>query len=190
LVELVLFAPLLLFALRPPRLARRSAGFLVALWLAVVSLGWYSNTARDAITGVLLGEDTRYTAGFMEAAFRIITPGRSEREVRDLLGRPFAEFWFYTPADSRPPDERPAPAQQACLIVRFEGGAVAAVQDIAACRERGVGVGLSPVDVDRQLGSPSESCWQYSWSPGGTTYRQRLVCFANDKVQMVVRKWS
>jgi inner membrane protein len=190
LAELVLFAPVLLFALRSPRLSRKHAGFLVALWLAAVSLAWYSNTARDAITGFLLGEDTRYTTGFTEAAFRTITPGRSEREVRDLLGRPFGEFWFYTPADSRPPDERPAPTGQACLIVRFEAGVVAAVHDIAACRARGVGIGLFPIDVDKRLGSPTESCWQYSWSPRGATHRERLVCFASEKVRMVVRKWS
>ena len=190
LAELVLFAPALLYALRPPKLAGRFIAFLLAAWLAVVSLAWFSDANRNGIMGFLLGEDTKYTPGFSEAAFRTIAPGRPESEVRALLGRPFGEFWFYTPADPRPPDERPAPTERACLIVRFEAGVVAAVQDMAACRARGVGVGLSPIDVAKQLGSPTESCWQYSWSPGQTTHRERLVCFANGKVQTVVRKWS
>jgi hypothetical protein len=164
--------------LRSSPLLTRRVGFFLALWLAAVSLIWYSDTTRD------------YTTGFSEAAFRTITPEQSESKVRDLLGPPFREFWFYTPTDPRPPDERPVPTQQGCLIVRFDAGIVAMVHHIEACRARGVGIGLSPIDVKTSLGSPSESCWQYSWNRGGATYRERLVCFSNAKVQMVVRKWG
>lgn len=190
LAELLLFAPALLFAVRSRRLGARYTGLLLAAWLAVVWLFWFRDTSRDAIVGFLLREDTRFTAAYSETAFRAITAGQSESEVRDRLGRPFREFWFYMPADPRPPDERPAPVERGCFVVRFEAGVVAAVNDIAACGARGVGAGRSPIEVEARLGSPTESCWQYSWSPGAAPYRERRVCFANAKVQTVVRKWS
>ena len=190
LAELVLFAPVLLLVLRPPPVVTRRVVLVLALWLGAVLLVSSSEGTRDAIVGFLRREDTRYAAGFSDAAFRTVAPGQSESDVRRVLGPPLAEFWFYTPADPRPPDERPAPTRHACLIVRFESGAVAAARDAEACKTRGVGIGLSSVEVHARLGSPSESCWQYSWSPGGAAYRQRLVCFSSGTVRMIVRKWS
>jgi inner membrane protein len=190
LAELLLFAPALLYAVRPPFMTTRRVTIAMALWFGAVSSMWSSETARDAISGALLREATEYTSGFSEAAFRSVTTGQSQEQVRQILGLPFNEFWFYTPTDSRPPDERPVPADHACLIVRFEQGVVAGLQDADACRMQGVRAGSPRGDVDKQLGSPSESCWQYSKSQGGGHYRERLVCFSHGKVHMIVRKWS
>src|SRR4051812_18078166 len=53
-----------------------------------------------------------------------------------------------------------------CLSVRFEAGIVVRALDHDACRKAGIETGMSTIDVDQRLGKPSESWWQYSWSPG------------------------
>ncbi len=57
-------------------------------------------------------------------------------------------------------------------------------------RTREVSAGVPVIDAGRRLGPPLQSCWQYSWSPGQTRFRERVVCFSNTSVQMVIRKWS
>jgi len=186
LAELAIFAPVFLFALRSPALATRHVVSLMAVWLAAFSIVESSPRMRDRIAGSLFRDRTSYTAGFSEAAFRGIAPGQSESEVRRRLGAPFGESWIYA-TDSRPPDERPLPAEHACLLVAFEGGAVARVYDAGACRARGVTVGLSNRDVERVLGAPPESCWQYSRG-SGRPFRQRGVCFSNGGVRWIVAR--
>ena len=186
LAELAIFAPVFLFALRSPALATRHVVSLMALWLAAFSIVESSPRTRDGIAGSLFRDRTSYTAGFSEAAFRGIAPGQSESEVRRRLGAPFGESWIYA-TDSRPPDERPLPAEHACLLVAFEGGAVARVYDAGACRARGVTVGLSNREVERVLGAPPESCWQYSRG-NGRPFRQRGVCFSNGGVRWIVAR--
>ena len=190
LAELVLFAPVLLFALRSPPIVTRRVGVFLALWLAAVLSVLCSDTIRDAIIGSFLREDTHYSAGFSDAAFRTITPGQSESDVRHLLGPPSREVWFYTPPEPRAPHDRPAPSPHVCQVLRFEAGVVVAGHNIVACHARGVGTGQSTTEVEKRMGPPNESCWQYSWSPGGGRYRERLVCLSRAKVQMVIRKWS
>jgi inner membrane protein len=133
LTELLLFSPALLVALRSQPILTKPVAGLLAGWLVSVSLLSYSDASRDAITGFLLREDTAYTSEFSETAFRSITPGRSESDVR------------------------PAPQEHACLIVRFEGGVVVTTHQVDACRTLGIVNGLTPMDVNRRLGSPSES---------------------------------
>jgi hypothetical protein len=72
----------------------------------------------------------------------------------------------------------------------FETGVVVAAFDRAACDKVGVETGTSLTDVERLLGSPRESCWQYSWSPRDAHYRMRIVCFLNSRVDMVIRRWN
>ena len=61
--------------------------------------------------------------------------------------------------------------------------------EVDACRALGIQPGTSIDDVTRRLGSPSESCWVYSWSPGWV-FRMRMVCFDHAKVDAVVRGWA
>jgi len=190
LAELVLFCPAFLFALRPRRTLTWPVGVFLAVWLGGVFLLSYNESTRDSVIGFLLREDTAYTTTFSETAFQAVQAGQSEREVRALLGPPFREFWFYTPQDSRPPDERPSPSADRCSIVSFEGGAVATLHGLEPCGRLGLRIGMSSAQVDRQLGSPTQSCWQYSWSPGAAHHRERLVCFSGTTVATIVRKWS
>jgi hypothetical protein len=197
LTELVLFSPLLLFALRSRRIETNRltmpTALFLAFWMVSVWLISSGHPARDAIVGFFLREDTAYTSGFSEEAFRTITPGASDKEVRRLLGAPAREGRFYRPRDQ--------PVQSAietsalslphqCLSVRFEAGVVVRALDLDACRKAGIETGMSTIDVDQRLGTPSESCWEYSWSPRGAFFRMKMVCFLNGSVTAVIREWQ
>ena len=197
LTELVLFAPVFLFALRSRRTKTNRLtmpnGFFLAFWVAAVWLISSGNPARDAIVGFLLREDTAYTSGFSEEALRTITPGESDKEVRRLLGAPAEEGRFYAPRDqpSHSAIETAASSlPHECLSVRFEGGVVVRALDLDACKKVGIETGMSTMDVDRRLGTPSESCWQYSWSPRDAFFRMKMVCFLNGSVTAVIREWQ
>jgi len=186
LVELAMFAPALLFALRPPTLVMKHVVSWLAVWAIALSIVGY-RPARDAIVGYLLRDGTRFTAGFSEAAFRNIAAGDSENDVRRRLGAPFSESWFYV-ADARSPEDRPIPLEHTCGLVRFERGAVSRLFDSGACGERGVRIGLPNRDVETRLGKPYESCWQYSQPRGTAAFRQRAVCFSSGVVRRIVRR--
>ncbi len=193
LIELVLFSPLMVFALRSRRLAAKSAALLLVPWVVSVWLTRSDSPVRDAIEGYLSRRDTAYASGFSEKAFRAVTPGESESEVRHLLGAPFRESWFYTPKGQpfKPAISRSAASlTQACLIVRFESGGVARTLALDACTKVGVNTGMSPTEVDRRLGAPPESCLEYSWSPSDAYYRMRVVCFVDGKVSTLLRQWQ
>ncbi len=71
--EIVLFAPLVIFALRP-RLKRR---YWLPLWIAAVWLIGSSDRIRDAILGFALREDTRYAPAFSKDRFQRVVSGLS-----------------------------------------------------------------------------------------------------------------
>jgi inner membrane protein len=195
LTELVLFSPLLLFALRSRRNKSKRLTVTTVLFLAFwgVAVWLISGTARDAIVGFLLREDTAYASGFSEESFRTIARGESDNEVQRLLGAPLREIWVYTPENQpfQPAIERSALSlPRECLVVRFEAGVVVTALDLAACRRLGIETGMSLVDVDRLLGSPPEKYWQYSWSPGETHFRLRALSFMDGRVTMVIRQWQ
>jgi len=189
LVELGLFLPVIVFALWPGRVGGKVILSAIASWAGVVAVISHREPILDVIRGVFLREDTSYVAGFSETAFRTIRPGVTEKEVHDLLGSPYQEWWFYTKPDDRPPDERPA-AQNGCLIIRLQDDRVMSAYEHGRCVARGVTAGLTGADLRERLGPPLESCWQYSWSPAGAVHRSRQVCFTNGTVHLVVRKWA
>jgi inner membrane protein len=195
LTELILFSPALVFALRSGHVrARRTAiGSFLALWLVSAWLICSSDPVREAIMGLVLREDTAYATGFSETAFRTITPGMSDQEVRRFLGLPIGESWFYSPRGQpfQPAMTTSAASiQDECLAVSFNAGAVATAIDRDACQKVGIERGMSVSDVERLLGSPPESCWRYSWSPRNRHHRMRMVCFANARVELVFRQWN
>jgi inner membrane protein len=195
LTEVVLFSPALVFALQSRTRGAHSAaiGFFLALWLASVWLICSTDSIRETIVGIALREDTVYARGFSEDAFRTVTPGASDQDVRRLVGAPFGESWIYAPKDQpfQPAEARSAAAfSNQCLAVRFETGAVVSALDREACRKLGIDNGSSRADVERLLGSPPESCWRYSWSPRHGHYRMRMVCFMNARVETVIRRWE
>jgi inner membrane protein len=187
LTELVLFSPLLLFALR------FRIRFILPFWAAAVWVISSGHPARDAIVGFLLREETAYTSGFSEEAFRTVTSGASDQEVRRLLGVPLREGRFYRPTDQPVQsaiDTSAVSLPRQCLSIRFEAGAVVRALDLDACRKAGIETGISTIDVDQRLGTPSESCWQYSWSPRNAYFRMKMVCFLNGSVTAVIREWQ
>jgi inner membrane protein len=188
LIELGFFLPLVLIALWRGRVAPKAAVSLSALWLAVGVIS-ASDRSRDSLHGVLVGEDTAYTTAFSESAFRTLSAGRTESEVRAVLGPPHQELWFYSTPDSSPPDERRA-ARNGCLIISLQEDRVVSAYERDLCASRGIIAGQSRLELEHRLGSPLESCWQYSWSPAGRAHRSRLVCFTEGTVHLIVRKWA
>ena len=189
LVELGFCFPVLVFALWPGRMAAKTMLVVTASWIGVASAISYDGHTLDAIKGLFLREDTSYAAGFSETTFRTIRPGLTESEVRGLLGSPHQELWFYTSPDDRPPDERPA-ARNGCLIIGLQADSVVSAYEQSRCAARGISPGLTRLDLQRRLGLPLESCWQYSWSPAGRAHRLRQVCFTNGTVHLIVGKWA
>lgn len=219
LTELVLFAPALVFALRPPPLvactanrqaaarSRRSAReislakadsrnthrpmavLLLALWLVSAWLITSTDPVRESIVGFILREDTVYASGFSERAFRTIGPGMSASDARHRLGTPLGETWLYTPRGMRP-DAESAADLRGCWEVRSDAAIVTDSRDRDQCRNRGVESGAALSAVEQRLGAPSFACWRYTSSPSGTHYRARVVCVSGGRVVFVVRQWE
>ena len=83
---------------------------------------------------------------------------------------------------------QPAPA--GCFGVRLNEGVVDDTHEPDLCSALGLAAGASRADVRRLLGSPSESCAEYSVSPGHGHFRMRMVCFLHGKVEAVFRRWT
>jgi inner membrane protein len=195
LTEFVLFSPAIVFALPSRSMTARSlaAGFFLGAWFVSLWLILSGDPIREAIVGFVVREDTAYTSGFSEKAFRTISPGESDEEVGRVLGAPHGETWFYAPADQ--PFQRAITMSASslpheCLAVGFSDGIVVTAFDRDSCKKFGIERGTSLNAVQRLLGSPRESCWRYSWSPQGRHHRLRLVCFSNGSVETLVRRWA
>jgi inner membrane protein len=175
LTELVLFAPLVVFALRLNHLNK----YVLPVWCVSVWLIASGDPVREAALGFVLREDTEYASGFSDRSFQTIRLADSDTEVRRVMGAPLGEWWGYRP---QIPD--------GCPVVYFESGIVTAERHVEACARRGVRPGMSPADVHRALGAPAEVCWPYSRSPGRGHYRVRVVCFSDGNVVEIFRQWQ
>ena len=194
LTELVLFSPLLVFALRFRRAEPRRlvAAALLALWCASVWLIASSDPVRETLVGVVLRENTAYASGFSERAFRAVKFGDLAFDVRRQLGIPLGENWIYSPRGQpfQPAATRSASGSSECLAVRFDAQVVVTATGPAACSQLGVRAGMSGDDVERALGSPPEMCWRYTGGSGNSYYRMRMVCFLEGRVDAIVRRWE
>ena len=194
LTELILFAPLFVVALRYPRLPARPvhAGVFLTLWAASVWLIASGSQARESIVGFLLREDTMYTSGFSEDAFRAVKHGDSSVEVRRVVGAAMKEIWIYGgDATSGPALGMSAASMRGtCATVHFHAGRVASTFDREACTKQGIRTGMSLAEVERQLGAPAERDWLYTWSAAGGHHRTRVVAFTEDRVSMIIREWN
>jgi inner membrane protein len=191
-VELVLFSPVLLFALRSTPMKPVAIGSFAALWLAGVWLLTSSDPHRESVVGFVLREDTAFAQGFSEEAFRTVNAGASEQDVRQRLGEPHGEGWFYPPKAEpslRAADTAASSLPLECLALRFENRRVRMARDEDACRTAGIDIGTSIDAVRRLLGPPRDACWQYSWSPSHHFHRLRMVCFYQGRVEEVIRRW-
>ena len=131
--ELLLFAPLIWFALSPG--AARDAGrgrragavvLLIGAWLAGLWLFFSTDPVRERVVRVVLRDTTEFTRGFSEETLDTIERGETTDVVRTRLGPPFRELgapeqpcWIY----SRSPDRGYFRARAVC----FADGRVTAV---------------------------------------------------------------
>jgi inner membrane protein len=179
-VELVLFAPLVWLALRSP--GRPSGWRLPTAWLAAwLAAVWFivsGDPIQQRAIGLVVDDDTESVNGFSEAALRTIQLGESTATVRDRLGPPLSELWFYRSAW---PD--------GCFAVTLKDGAVVSAKRPDACGTLGVQPATSRADAERRLTPPTEVCWLYTRSRTGGYYRAREVCFTEGKVADVIRQW-
>jgi inner membrane protein len=192
--EVVLFAPLLLFALWPrarslPRVATVGLAFA---WLGGVWLMASGDPVRERVIGAVVRDNTLYADGYSEDAFRRIYVGEAEGDVRGRLGEPLAESWYFMPPGLPYQSAMEVGAAQlprGCLGVRLKAGVVEEALFRDLCLNRGVGEGSSRDEVRRSLGEPSESCAEYSHRGGSEHFRLRMVCFLRGKVEVVFRRW-
>ena len=181
--ELILFSPLLFFALRrrahttPRRRVPRVA--FVTIWAVLVWLIGSTDPLRQAIIKTVLRADTEYASGFSEQRFATIAPGMATSEVAALAGAPLAQWWEY----STDPSGR-------CRVLRFAGDAVVEWRDFAPCTPAGIQRGMTMSDVLRQLGPPRGAIWQYSRSRSGGWFHASNVFFFDGKVEEILRRWS
>jgi outer membrane protein assembly factor BamE (lipoprotein component of BamABCDE complex) len=185
--ELLLFLPLWLFAFRMRQRAVAVAVWLIALWL----IG-SSDPLRERVLGVALREDTVFAKGYSEQAFRHAAVGDDEDTVRRSLGEPFGESWFFAPKGwtfLSAMEVSAANLPSGCFGVRLNEGVVEETHEREPCGALGLAAGASRAEVRRLLGSPSESCAEYSMSPGHGHFRMRMVCFLHGKVEAVFRRW-
>ncbi len=191
--ECVFFAPLLFVALRstPARHpAPATLGVVTGVWLLALWLFASTDPAREKVVAFILRDQTMFTDGYSEQAFRSIAMGASDQEVRRLLGTPYGEGWFFQPPEqSVRARETAAASLSECRSIRFEKGAVLRALEDEACRALGIQPGTPLADVRRILGAPSESCWVYSWSPR-FAFRLRMVCFNHTTVDGIVSTWA
>ena len=186
LTELALFLPLWLYAFR-----MRQRAAVIAVWLVAMWLFTSNDPVRERLVSRVLPDDTRFAAGYSEDAFRAIVVGDSEDVVRGRLGEPLFESVFYRPKGSRfqsMMDMSPTHLPPGCFGAGLKAGVVHDAHDPDVCRSRGIVEGTSKADVLRILGTPTESCAEYSESPSRGRFRMRMVCFLSGKVEMVFRR--
>jgi hypothetical protein len=145
---------------------------LVAAVVVVGAVIWLDMHSLDGIPGILLlrllGDDTRYAAGYTDRGFRAVHTGLTESEVRALLGPPLGEMWRYDNGST-------------CDFVYVRGGEVDTIV-LDDCRAKGIRAHMPVKDVVRLLGSSHHVAWRYTESPRSTHYRERVICFRDGLV--------
>jgi hypothetical protein len=142
------FSPLFVHALRArrPTLRPLTAASLAVIWLVSVWLIASGDPIRDSILGFALRENTSYASGFSDTAFRSVTPGMSEPELRSLLGAPHGEDWYYPPRAQptlRAEEVSVASISRECVGLRFEYGFVVNAFDEDSCGDLRLWIDIS-----------------------------------------------
>jgi inner membrane protein len=180
-VELLLFSPLILYSRRRSARTRRTeiaaAGWM--FWAALVWLLGSSDPFRQAAVGWMLREDTEYAAGFSENAFAQIKTQMKETDVRQILGAPLQQIWYY-----------PTEAQDRCRVIQFSGDLVIRWPNFDSCTPPGIEPGMTEADVRRLLGATGDACWGYTRSRNRRFFQLRTVCFEGGRVVEVFRRWT
>ena len=181
--ELILFSPLLFFAIRRPatttsrhRLTRLA---FIALWAVLVWLIGSTDPLRQTFISVVLRADTEYAGEFSEHRFAAIAPGMTTTDVARVAGVPLEQWWQYS-----------ADLSGDCRVVRFAQDVVVEWRDFDRCTPAGIKRGMASADVLRQLGPPTLAIWHYSRSRSGGWFRASNVFFFDGRVEEVMRRWS
>jgi inner membrane protein len=179
--ELILFGPLLRYAWSSGAWRAGHAWRRAAFWLAWSTLVWLiasSDPIRQRVLGIIFREQTEYAAGYTPAAFDAIELGTTRADVERRLGPPFRQEWYYS-----------APPSKECRIVQISDGTVTRWFNFDVCTPPGVEVGMSATEVRARIGPPLDECWGYSRSGNGRFFQARSLCFQNDLVVDVLRRW-
>ena len=179
--ELVLFSPLLFFALRrgapTAALQRGRRSVIIAAWAALVWLIGSSDPQRQSVVSFLLRADTEYASGFSDSHFAAVSAGMTEADVRRLLGVPLEEWWEY---DSTAND---------CRVLHLVNAVVATWRDFEHCTPGGVQPGMPSLDLVRHLGPPVGAIWRYSRSRDGGWFRAHQVFFYRGTVEEKLKRF-
>ena len=185
--ELALFAPLIAYAVGRPKVGW---GFL-STWVVAVWLLVSTDPVRERLMSVALREDTQFVNGFSERAFRAVAPGQLLADVRQRVGEPLEQSWFYFAGDDEPDPARMPPCPvlfiEADRVVPPPRGPMPASE---LCERAGLRVGMAAADVTRMFGPPLGMCWSYTRSPSHAYFQARVVCFEFGKVFEVMRRWE
>jgi hypothetical protein len=147
----------------------------IVAWLAALWLFLSNDPLREQVVRAVLRDDTVFAQGFSDRKLDSIEKGDTLEDVRARIGPPMREFLDYDRVDT-------------CGVVRLEGNLVADAFPADLCRLRGIQPGASRAAVDA-LGVPSQRCWLYSRSPDNGYYRARAVCFEDNRVARIIRRW-
>ena len=139
--ELILFSPLLFFAIRRPatttsrhRLTRLA---FIALWAVLVWLIGSTDPLRQTFISVVLRADTEYAGEFSEHRFAAIAPGMTTTDVARVAGVPLEQWWQYS-----------ADLSGDCRVVRFAQDVVVEWRDFDRCTPAGIKRGIIHGETD------------------------------------------
>src|SRR5262245_38922127 len=163
-IELVLFAPSVVYALK-----KHVHRLLIPVRCVLVWLTVSSDPVREGVRSLVLRENTEYASGFSDRSFQAIRVGQPEADAIRLIGKPLGEWWDYRP-----------PRLQKCPFVYVESDVVTVEDDAgpaaALCAQHGIHSGMSGPEAQRILGPPDSVCGRFSRNPGRGYFRARVVC--------------
>lgn len=142
-------------------------GAAIALVLIVASMHLY---LLDGIEGELYSiafkEDTLYASGYTDNAFRRITPGIRESEVKEILNTPLDEAWIYKCGPALAGGTVGLSDNLVVHVHRFSGE--------TTCL-KGISAGMTEMELLRRMGQPIRKSLIYSRSRHDQSYRVRTV---------------
>jgi inner membrane protein len=180
-VELLLFAPLFVFAFRTHASATRRGlrAAILGLWVVLVWLIGSTDPARQALLALVLRENTEYAGGYSEPAFALISNGMTADDVQRATGPPLEQWWNY-----------PTGSPSDCRLLRIANDVVSRWRNFDRCTPGGVQAGTTSAEVLRLLGPPRDAVWEYSRSGGSGWFQARNVFFFKGQVEEVMRRWT
>jgi hypothetical protein len=113
-------------------------------------------------------DDTRFAAGYTDAAFERVQPGMTHEDVRALLGIPLEAYFAY---------DNPR-----CRMWLADGALRTSADERWQSPCGGVQIRASAEVAYRKLGMPSEETWMFSVANSDSNFRERIVRFRNGRV--------